>query len=88
MKNRIGSLSYPVISFLSPSPSASRRAQSILSKLCGLEKVKLTSATLDDNLNSAFKSVVPRFSQTWDSVGRPNTPKTADGDVHLSVCMF
>lgn len=68
MKNRIGSLSYPVISFLSPSPSASRKAQSILSKLCGLEKVKLTSATLNDNLNSAFTSVVPGFSQTWDSV--------------------
>lgn len=58
-----------VVSFFSPSPSASRRAQNLLAKICKLEKVNLTSFDHDgDKLNSVFRSFLPMFSNTWDSV--------------------
>ncbi|CAJ1904744.1 unnamed protein product [Cylindrotheca closterium] len=58
-----------VVSFFSPSPSASRRAQDLLSKLCKLEKVNLKSFEHDkDKLNTTFQSVLPIFSNSWDSV--------------------
>mmetsp|Transcript_850 Transcript_850/g.1652 ORF Transcript_850/g.1652 Transcript_850/m.1652 type:complete len:367 (+) Transcript_850:81-1181(+) len=58
-----------VVSFFSPSPSASRRAQELLATICKLEKVNLKSFDHDgDKLNSAFQSFLPMLSNSWDSV--------------------
>jgi hypothetical protein len=58
-----------VVSFLSPSPSASRKAQVLLASLCGLQEVQLPSFQKeDDRLNASFESFLPSFSNSWDSV--------------------
>ena len=58
-----------VVSFFSPSPSASRRAQDLLARLCKLEKVTLGPFKHEeDKLNSIFQSFLPMFSNSWDSV--------------------
>ena len=58
-----------VVSFFSPSPSASRRAQDLLARLCKLDKVNLNSFKHDeDKLNSMFQSFLPIFSNSWDSI--------------------
>jgi hypothetical protein len=60
----------PVISLLSPSPAASRKAQLILASLCGLETLEFPSALKDhdDSLNESFRSSLSTFSRSWDSV--------------------
>ena len=65
--NRTAPLSKPLITLLSPSPEASRKAQSLLSSLCHLENVRF-NVSADDELNEAFSSSIPGFSRKWDSV--------------------
>jgi hypothetical protein len=68
--NRTVALSSPVITLLSPSPVASRKAQSVLSALCSLEDVPLNKnqSSENDELDEAFQSSIPGFSRSWDSV--------------------
>lgn len=62
-------ISSPVVSLLSPSPYASRKAQELLASSCGLRALRLPSFNEeDDKLNASFKSFLPSFSKTWDSV--------------------
>jgi hypothetical protein len=69
IKNNMTKIASPVVSFLSPSPSASRKAQVLLASLCGLQEVQLPSfQKQDDRLNASFESFLPRFSKSWDSV--------------------
>jgi len=57
----------PVVTLLSPSPLASRKAQEILHRLTGLDPVDVATP-LDDKLNTAFGSFLPGFSRTWHSM--------------------
>ncbi len=59
-------LSSPVVTLLSPSPTASKRAQQLLHALVGLEPLSL-SILSDDLLNQAFQSSLPGFSRQWHS---------------------
>lgn len=67
--NRTRFLSSPLVTLLSPSPVASRKAQLLLSALCGLEEVPLTFSSSGDDLDKAFQSFIPGFSRQWDSIG-------------------
>jgi hypothetical protein len=60
------SLASPVISLLSPSPAASRKAQDLFSSLFGLEIKSLDVG--QDELDDIFQSRLPGFSRRWDSV--------------------
>jgi len=64
LKTRL--LHSPVVTLLSPSPAASKKAQDLLQALVGLEPVPL-SISSDDNLNEAFRSSLPGFSRSWHS---------------------
>lgn len=56
----------PVVTLLSPSSVASKKAQDLLHALVGLEPVSF-SVPSDDNLNAAFRSSLPGFSREWHS---------------------
>ena len=59
--------SYPVVSLLSPSPLASRKAQELFSSIFGLQANE-ESLPEEDFLDETFKSRLPGLSQRWDSV--------------------
>lgn len=61
----------PVITLLSPSPSASRRAQEILGNVFGLQEVedRSSSGSAEDELNAKMQSPLSAISSmNWDSV--------------------
>ena len=60
------SLPSPVVSFFSPSPHASRKAQDLFSSLFGLEQASLDIG--QDELDDCFQSRLPGCSRRWDSV--------------------
>lgn len=57
----------PMVTLLSSSTHASRRAQNLLESTVGLIPEPITVAS-DDELNAAFKSSIPGFSRKWFSV--------------------
>ena len=56
----------PVVTLLSPSPTASKKANDLLSTLVGLKPVNFT-AQPGDALNESFRSSLPGFSREWVS---------------------
>jgi len=70
--NRSRRLQAPIITILSPSFTASKKAVSLLSKLGNLEQFSLVtddSLASEKALNDTFKSAIPGLSRSWDSVG-------------------
>lgn len=65
--NKTTALRSPVVTLLSPSPIASKRAKELLQTLVGLEELPF-SVNSDDHLNDAFRSSLPGFSRQWESV--------------------
>jgi hypothetical protein len=63
---RTSSLSSPVITFLSPSLTASKRARSLLSAVCSFQNGSVSVS--GDELDMVFQSAIPGFSRKWDSV--------------------
>ncbi|KAG7361249.1 hypothetical protein IV203_036349 [Nitzschia inconspicua] len=67
----------PVITLLSPSVAASRRAAGVLSSVLSVSSDSSTSSpnvtydldTAGDDLDSVFASSVPGFSRSWKSIG-------------------
>ena len=65
---RTQSVAAPIISLLSPSPFASRRARDALASLFSMEPARLNTDNDTDELDNAFHSRIPGFSRVIDSV--------------------
>jgi hypothetical protein len=62
------SLKAPVVTFLSTSPSLSRRSQAIFRAFFALEPISLSDSVATDEMNQLFTSRVPGMNLEWDSV--------------------
>jgi hypothetical protein len=62
----------PVVTLLSPSLSASKKAMNVLSMIGRMEPISSTATEVegeDDPLNKIFQSSIPGLSKTWNSIG-------------------